>query len=506
MSTRKSPATNETPKNLEAQVAVIGAGGAGLAAAVAAAEMGVNVIVLEKRKQPGGSSVFAKGFFAAESPAQRRALIDAPRDHLFKMAMDYAHLRINPRILRAFIDKSGDTVRWLEEKGLRIESVMPLIPNQYPLTWHMPAVKGSKTGGAKTIEVLANKCADLGVQVYLGAGAKKILIDGSGEICGVKVAGRGGEFEIKSKSVILATGGYGGNKDLLKKYCQVYHESMLCRGVPNMGDGLVLATEIGAATEGLGILHLGGPLVLAKVFITVEGPKPRKVTILLSPIALEPYTLWVNKKGERFIDEAVGANHFESPNAIVQQPDAAVYILIDSRIVQSMTEHGLIVGQGNHRDVQRTRLPGLESGLRLAAEKGVVKISDSWDEIARWIGADPLALKATIDEYNAGCDIGYDRIFAKERRYLIPLRKPPYYALKGYVGFLGTIGGIKINESMEVVDKQGNCIRGLYATGVDAGGVTGDTYCAKLSGGTFGFSLNSGRIAGENAAKFCVEG
>jgi len=95
-------------ENLQADIVVIGGGGAGLAAAIAAAEKGAkNIIVLEKRRRPGGNSVFPEGIFAAESPAQKRLGIDAPKDEVFKQAMDFAHWMINPRLFRAFVDKSG---------------------------------------------------------------------------------------------------------------------------------------------------------------------------------------------------------------------------------------------------------------------------------------------------------------------------------------------------------------------------------------------------------------
>ena len=111
-------------------------------------------------------------------------------------------------------------------------------------------------------------------------------------------------------------------------------------------------------------------------------------------------------------------------------------------------------------------------------------------------------MKTTIDEYNTACDHGYDPIFAKDRRYLIPLRTPPYYAIKSNSDFLDTIGGIKINEHMEVLDKQNKSIAGLYAAGMVAGGWQGETYCVTLSGTASGFAVNSGRIAAENAVKF----
>jgi len=147
-------------------------------------------------------------------------------------------------------------------------------------------------------------------------------------------------------------------------------------------------------------------------------------------------------------------------------------------------------------------MPGLEKEIRLKEEKGWVKIADSWDDIAQWIGCTPKALKATIDEYNAACDRGHDPIFAKDRSLLVPLRTPPYYALRANSDFLDTIGGIKINERMEVLDKQDNPISGLYAGGVATGGWQADTYCDILSGAASGFAFNSGRIAAENAVKY----
>lgn len=217
---------------------------------------------------------------------------------------------------------------------------------------------------------------------------------------------------------------------------------------------------------------------------------------------LEPYTVWVNKRGERFIDESFGCYHYESSNAAVRQPDNVTYTLLDGKMIQTMTEEGLLVAMGLPEGAQGNKLPGLERELRALVDKGLVKISDSWDAIADWMGTDPGALKTTIEEYNSACDCGHDAIFAKDRSYLLPLRTPPYYAIRCRACFLSTLGGIKINEYMEVLDQQDNPIPGLYAAGVDVGGWESDTYCDRLSGSAFGFAVNSGRIAGENAARY----
>jgi fumarate reductase flavoprotein subunit len=110
-----------TAETLQMGIVVIGGGGGGLVAEVAASERGVNVVLLEKRSTPGGNASIARGIFAAESHVQERQKIDARRDDHFKAAMSHSHWKINPRILRAFVDKSGDTIQWLEEKGLKFE-------------------------------------------------------------------------------------------------------------------------------------------------------------------------------------------------------------------------------------------------------------------------------------------------------------------------------------------------------------------------------------------------
>ena len=468
-------------------VVIIGAGGAGLAAAVAAAEKGASVVVLEKRNMPGGNSARAESFFAAESPDQQWALVDAPTDVLFKMAMDYAHWKINPRIVRSFVNKSGDTVRWLEEKGLEIFWVSPYYPNQVIRTEHQ-----AKRGGLDVVRVLVKSCKDLEIQLLRQTPAKRILTNARGEVIGVIAATKEKELKIIARSVIIATGGYAENKELLKKYCPIYTEDIRSPEGPHTGDGLLMAMNIGAATEGLGRLRMSGP--------HFEGSS-RNVGVFCQ----QPNTVWVNKKGERFVDETTAFKHFESVNAVLQQPGKVSYTIFDEQIKRKIIEKGPIkIRQGVLYGPKKTDLAKLPEELQLQVDKGTVKVSNSWDEIARWIGADPKVLKSTIDEYNSCCDRGYDDVFAKDRRYLVPLRTAPYYAMKGRASIMTTQGGIKINHRMEVLNSQDEPIPGLYAAGDDTGGWEPDTYNVNLSGSGLGFALNSGRIAGENAAQYVL--
>ena len=129
--------------------------------------------------------------------------------------------------------------------------------------------------------------------------------------------------------------------------------------------------------------------------------------------------------------------------------------------------------------------------------------ADSLEELAKRINVKPETLKATVEEYNAFCEKGHDELFAKNPDYLWPIKVPKFYAVKVRTVFLGTLGGIKINQRTEVIDKKGNVIPGLYAVGFDAGGMWGESYCFRAaSGGSSGFAVNSGRIAGKNALKY----
>jgi fumarate reductase flavoprotein subunit len=471
----------------DTDIIVVGGGGAGLAAAVAAAENGARVIVLEKRAALGGNSALAGGIFAADSPVQKRMMIEAPKEELFKKAMDYSHWKTDPEIVRAFVYKSGDTVRWLEEKGMKFNWVPPLFPDQVPRVLHWP-----EGLGAGLIKLLVNNCKDLGVQLRKQTAAKKILTNDNRGVIGVAAEGKEKEIRVSARCVIIATGGFAGNKELLEKYSS-FSENRELTAIPHMGDGLLMCTEIGAATEGLGLLLLSGP--------RVPG------SMLLSAIVAEPFPIMVNKIGERFSDENIPC-HFERGNTVDRQPDKICYALFDTKIKETIINEGLKrPGWGLERQVVYFQPPidpiKVDKELDSEVDKGGAKISDSWEEIAKWMGVPPEALKATIDEYNGFCDRGHDEKFVKDPRYLLALRTPPYYALKCHSGFLGTIGGIKINQHMEVLDHQDNPIPGLYAAGVDTGGWQGDSYIGRdIAGCAFGFAVNSGRIAGENGARY----
>jgi fumarate reductase flavoprotein subunit len=360
--------------------------------------------------------------------------------------------------------------------------------------WHVLPKRG-----AAIVKALLKDCADLGVQVLYNTGAMKILVDKRGAVTGVLAQTKEKEISITAGSVIIATGGYGGNRELLKKYSPFYTESLKCGGLPHMGDGILMAWKAGAASEGLGSMIGGGPCLPG-----MKGLAGRTESLFLTAVAEEPNVVWVNKKGERFVDECLTFNIFESVNPLLRQPDMVTYSLFDERVKRGIIEEGIIRGIGIYFLPPRTKILELDKMLKKGVDNGTIKIANTWDEIAAWMRIAPEILKATIEEYNACCDKGYDDVFAKDRRYLQALRKPPYYAILGYPFFTTTIGGIKINHHMEVLNRQDTPIPGFYAAGVDTGGWVSDTYCGHLAGSGFGFALNSGRIAGENATRYAL--
>jgi fumarate reductase flavoprotein subunit len=478
---------------LEADLVVIGGGGAGLAAATAAAELGASVVVIEKRRLLGGNSMRGGIIFGCESPVQKRDMILTDKDEFFHVAMKWAHWdRVDPAIVRAFINKSGDTIRWLQEKGIDF-IFTPLYPGQARVGHH--ATDG---GGRKVVDTLEANCRQMGVTILLHTGATRVIRSSDGAVNGVvamtsEQGENPGEVRIRTSSVIVATGGIGGNPDLLKKYCPAYYDGMRLHGVAHTGDGLVMAAEAGAD-------------IADSIPILKEGPNPDYAEVLsLKLFVSEPYTIWVNKAGHRFIDEHAGKMIFESGNAILRQPGKVMFTLFDSdqrRVMETITPPAPPKTKAGTGMMALPDPVDLEKTLETYEKRGVVKIADSWEPIADWIGADPVVLSKTVETYNDACDRGYDAQFAKERKYLSPLRRPPFYAIRCATTFLDTLGGIKVNAGMEVLDTNGDVIPGFYAAGVIADGHQSDTYCSELAGAALGFAFTSGRIAGENAAAF----
>ena len=356
----------ENSNDLMCDVLVIGGGGSGFSAACTAAQKGAKTVIVEKRRTTGGDTALAGGLFAADSDAINRLRNQSNADQLYKRALSYSHWKVDPRIVRAFIYKSGETIGWLEEMGVKFEEIGQYIPTQGPRIMHMP-----EGMGLGLMKVLVKQARALGIKILTNTMAKKILTNKHSEMIEVMTENGGSQQLIKAKSVIIAAGGYAGNDDLLKKYYPFYSKDLLPVGLRHMGDGLLLALDVGAATEGLGTLLLRGPYY--------KGPSD------VVTVAMEPNTLWVNKAGLRYVDEAIGFNWPESANALNRQPDIVSYTLFDEDTKRYFAEHGLIKG---YKKPPLSKLVNLGSTLKKEANKGGVKIADSLEEIASTSGHD----------------------------------------------------------------------------------------------------------------------
>jgi fumarate reductase flavoprotein subunit len=485
-------------EKLKADVVVIGSGG-GLAAAVAARESGAGVILLEKDKIFGGWTKQANAFLAVGSPLQIQKNVTVTSDELFKKYMEYhRYYRINPRIVRAYLDKSGDTVKWLMKKGVEID----LLTNVAGLTViHMPS-----NMMASVQDALLECAQDLGVTLMPRTAGKKIIRNTRGNITGVLAIRDKTEINIETKCVVIATGGFGANRELLKKYCPDYYDSMKLWTWPpffksHSGDGIYMAGEIGASlAEWVPIYHRAGPDF---------GGYPWKPNI---PWALNRGMIWVNKTGKRFADENCVVMY--AGNALRAQPDQIAYALFSDDLVEAAEAQGAVMPMDGSR-VKQSKLGGgaimstptpvtnLKEKLRGLVNTTGVIIADSWEEIALRIKVDPKVLKAEIDKYDSFCQKGHDDDFAKDPKSLVPLRKPRYYALRIYGDAGETLGGVIVNEQMAVLDKNSEVIPGAFVAGVLADGHQGQTYDHDaLAGAAVGFAVVSGQIAGESASRF----
>jgi len=468
------------------ELAVIGSGVTGIAAAVTAAEGGAKVVVFEKQRSLGGTSNFFSGMFAVETAKQRESYITYSRDDAFRNIMEYSHWRANARLVRAIVDESAETIAWLLGHGVEFRRETINMP-EAPRTYH--PVKGQ---GAAIIKALAESGKEKGVDFELDAPVRRIAKEG-GQIRGIVAELDGEEIEIAARAVLVASGGYANNKEWIKKYCgfDLDVNLMPIGNVDKMGDGIRMAFEIGASEEGLGVVETYAAGPFGEGF-AMKGP--------LEMAAAQP-DLWVDPRGERFCDESIAFYDTSMGNANAKYKEGYTYRLFDDSILQILMDKG-IEKQLGMDNPPGTRPVDFEKELKAAEERGSAEVfvAGSAGELAEKMGVDGSVLKTTIDEYNGFCARGHDGLFAKNPRYLRPLTGPRFFAVKARTLFLGTLGGIKINHRTEVLDKKGNAIPGLYAGGFDAGGMWGDSYCIRVSSGlSAGFAANSGRIAGKNA-------
>ena len=479
-------------KQLEADVVVVAAGAAGLAAAVAAAEKGANVVAFEKAATTGGTGNMGMGPLAVESKLQRLKQIALTRERAFQIFMDYTHWRVDARLVKAYLDKSADTIDWLENMGVEFVEPAAYFPGSN-FTWHIIKPEIGRPGpnaAATMMKILTERARELGVKFYLQTPVKRILKE-KDRIVGVVAEDKSGEtIQANTKAVIIATGGFGDNPEWIKKYTGYeWGRDLFSFRIPGLvGDGIRMAWEVGAAGE-------------SEMNMELAGGMPRGVQEFVAvAAAFRQPNLLVNLLGERFMNEEIMANGAFTANAIARQKNRCAFMIFDEATKKYYEEKGL---DAMTLVFPVTQLRDFDVELKQVLEQGDkdIFVADSLEELAGRIGINLDNLRKTVDEYNRFCETR-DELFNKRYEYLRPVKQPQFYAAKLFPGGYGSLGGIKINYKTEVLTKNHEVIPGLYAAGTDACSIYGDSYVFVLPGNTMGFALNSGRIAGENGAEY----
>lgn len=463
-------------KHIQADLAVIGGGGAGLSAALRASQLGVKrVVVLEKRPYWGGNSGMAGGWvFGAASHLQKEAGNQASAADCFNEAAVYHHYeRLNLELYWNLIQRSAGTIDWLESIGAEYVVDGP---------WtHRPAKLDVDFGYFRRyIDRMAELLRQQGGEILVNACVEQILTQ-SGGVCGVvfQDTANGETVQVDTTQIILATGGFVGNDELLCRYFPEQYRpgAYLTDAIPLKGDGIELARQAGAELQDFCTL-----LKEPNYSFTKRNHAPNRIGGCEA-------AMWVNKEGRRYMrEDAVGRN--EKANPLVAQPDMVGYAIFDDAVISALC--------GGHLPFFITFDPaGIRDYLDHESRKWVCK-SDDLDELAAWIGADAKVFRETVEEYNGYCDRGEDLRFGKAARHLLPLRKGPFYAVKFCPLIIDTFGPVRTDRQLRVLGKGGKPIRGFYAAGVIVSGWEGREYY--LSGSALGLSLACGLLSAETAA------
>ncbi len=458
-------------KNVNAEVVVVGAGIAGLSAAISAAEAGATTILLEKM-----ATVQARGHDNAfiGSRLQEKLGIKIDKDEIILNLMKYGANRPDQRLIRMWAEGSGKTADWLMD--MTDAAGLEVIINHYPPP---PAFNNAKEyypqysvthhyhNERPVAKCLLDNALKKGVVTYFKTRAKQLLRKKTGRVTGVIAQNADGEYLQfnAAKAVILCTGDYSNNAEMMAKYCpqSSYLESMI---PTSTGDGHMMAMWIGAVMEpGPHIPMIHGP----------AGP-------LLSSAFLQ-----VNLMGERFQNEDVPIQ--SNINALERQPGKVAWQVFDSKYPEELPYHGIGLG----------KIIIATEKIRQKVAKAAI-MADSIEELAVKMKVPVEAFKATVKRYNKLARMGRDLDFGKRPDRLFPIDKPPYYAGKSGYSLLTVLGGLNINQKLQPLDKDWEVIPGIYLAGNTMGNRFAVDYPTMCPGLSHGMAIHFGRIAGMNAA------
>lgn len=445
----------------EYDLIVVGAGAAGLAAALTAADLGAAVLLLEKMSRPGGSSRICGGLLAfAGTDLQRNNGIEDTSELLFQDLMQVGRHENDPSIVRAYTDNQLATYGWLCQLGVHFAPRPDASSGQSVPRCHV-------IDPDAMIEVMAGHAQQrAAIDFMTGVSARRLLREG-GRVCGVRLDG--GQEVRARKAVVLTSGGFTRNAELLKTFVPKQAKAWVSGGEGNTGDGLLMALQLGAGFKD--VSYIQGTF----------GKHPTNHSCRHSLLAVYKGAIAVNLHAKRFVDESLSYKLLGT--ASLEQEGDCTWQIFDQPIYDSHEEE-VSIFDVRHRHAD-----------------GMLVEADTLDELATKTGLEPAALKETVARYNAHVRAGVDPDF--HRRHLVhnhgvlrPIETAPFYAHASTAALYGTYCGVTVDPSMQVLDVFREPIHGLRAAGEMVAGFHGAAY---MTGSALGKAIIFGRIAGREA-------
>lgn len=472
--------TEKTAENLSADLVIIGGGAAGMTACMRAEELDLSVILVEKMPFMGGAiSISGGNQVVMGSDLQKNAGVTD--DSVQSMYEDFmkngADLNV-PELLTLYAEYVGETSDWLQAQGVTFDTEGGL----HQLAEYSHDRELAYTGsGAGAAEAMRQAIAATDATVLLETRAAELLTDENGAVTGVKASSDSTDYTIEAKAVLIATGGYGNNKELLTEEMQ---QALYYGPVSSTGDGIIMATAEGIDADTrlmeYGKRYPNGIEVSQGIAKSTIGGNITGWTMS---------AILVNSQGQRVVNEK--ASNRTILETELKQEGQMLYLLMDEETFS----------------VWKTKLGGagisqedIDGYLKLNGSAAPVFIhGDSLEEVAETAGMDPDTLKATVDTYNGYVQSGKDEEFGRPADFMtMEIGDGPYYLVEQKPRFATTMGGLVVNDLLEVQNTSAKTITGLYAAGEVIGGVMGDD---SPSGANNGWAVTSGKLAAEQIAK-----
>ena len=442
-------------KTIDTEIVIIGAGGAGMTAAIMVKQAGKDFVLLEKMPYAGGNTTKATGGMnAAETHYQKEQGIEDSVALFVQDTITGGHDLNDPALVEVMAKESSNAIDWLDSIGAELPKIS-FSGGASVNRIHAPA-DGSGVGEF-LVERFSAKLDELGVEIMYNTAATELLTDAEGRICGVKAEGKDYAYTFNCKAVILATGGFGANEEMYTQYRPDLKGTVTTNAPGATGDGIVMAQALGADLVDIEQIQLHP---------TVE----QSTSMLITESVRGDGAILVNQSGKRFTNELLTRDAVSA--AELEQEGHYAYIIFD----QNLRDH----------------LKAVEKYVKT----GITVQADTIEGLAELISVDPAVLAKTLADWNECVKNQEDPEFGRTTGMNADLTTAPYYAIKIAPGIHHTMGGVKIDTSAHVINTEGNAIPGLYAAGEVTGGVHGGN---RLGGNAVADIVIFGRIAAETA-------